>query len=163
MDDLESGDAVQLLVSQAMSSERASGREPVRAALRWLSRGRLGQRHSWPVIPVLGTPWQDTVSAERTGRRQWAAYLDGDQVFAVDCQACRRCRLGWVEQPYTVPQYQRHGLAAAGLAALRDGNPRLEWHTLGGHFRDSEPFWACGHTVVAVHVVPWGGRDYEQR
>ena len=98
---------------------------------------------------VLGTPWQDTVSAERVGWRQRAAYLDGCQVFVVDYQTCRQCRLGWVEQPYTIPQYQRRGIAAAGLAALRAENPGLEWHTLGGHFRESEPFWS----MIAIDVA----------
>ncbi|RQW98160.1 hypothetical protein DLJ59_27745 [Micromonospora inaquosa] len=49
--------------------------------------------------------------------------------------------MGWVEQPYTHPQYQRHGLASAGLATLRAEHPGLAWHTLGGHFRSSQPFW----------------------
>jgi hypothetical protein len=53
------------------------------------------------------------------------------------------CKLGWVESPYTPPQYQRCGLASAGLAALRREHPRLSWHTLGGHFRASPPFWAA--------------------
>ena len=70
-----------------------------------------------------------------------AAYLGGEQVFAVDYQVCRRCGLGWVEQPYTVEEYQCCGLAAAGLAALRAEHQGLQWHTLGGHFRESEPFW----------------------
>jgi hypothetical protein len=156
MEDAKGEDAVQLLVSQAMSKVgRASGREPVRAVLRWLSQDRLGRRRGWPVVPMLGTPWQDTVSGERAGWRQRAAYLDGREVFAVDYQTCRRCRLGWVEQPYTLPQYQRHGLAAAGLAALRAESPDLEWHTLGGHFRDSERFWA----MVGIGVPG----EYRQR
>jgi len=59
----------------------------------------------------------------------------------VDYQICRRRGLGWVEQPYTGPRYQRCGLAAAGLAALRPEYSDLERHTLGGHFsRDTEPF-----------------------
>jgi hypothetical protein len=128
---------------------RASGSEPVRTALKWLTRGRLGTRHGWPVVPQLGTPWQDTVSRERTGWRQRAAYLDGDVVFAVDYQICRRCRLGWVEQPHTVEQYQRCGLASAGLAALRAEHPGLEWHTLGGHFFESEPFWQAAGAGTA--------------
>jgi hypothetical protein len=127
---------------------RAPGRDPVRAVLRRLSRGRLGRRHGRPVVPVLGTPWQDTVSALRTGWRERAAYLQGSQLFAVDYQTCRRCGLGWVEEPHTVEEYQRCGLAAAGLAALRADNPGLEWHTLGGHFRDSEPFWTAVGTGV---------------
>jgi hypothetical protein len=144
MGDAEGCSAVGALVAQATSQVgRASGREPGRAVMKWLSRGRLGRRPGWPVVPVLGTPWQDTVSAERVGWRQRAAYLDGHEAFAVDYQTCRRCKLGWVEQPYTIPAYQRRGLAVAGLAALRAENPGLEWHTLGGHFRDSEPFWSA--------------------
>jgi hypothetical protein len=90
---------------------RSPGREPVRAALKWMTRGRFGRRHGWPVIPRLGAPWQDTISADRAGWRQRGAYLDGQEVFAVDYQICRRYFLGWVEQPYTEPRYQRCGLA----------------------------------------------------
>lgn len=120
---------------------RVPGMKPTQSVLRWLTRGRLGRERDRPAVPRLGTPWQDTVSSERTGWRERAAYLGGEQVFAVDYQVCRRCGLGWVEQPYTVEDYQRCGLAAAGLAALRVEYPGLEWHTLGGHFRESEPFW----------------------
>lgn len=142
--------AARVLAGQATSRvRRAPGRKPVRAARKWVTRGRLGTRHGRSVVPVLGTPWQDTMSAERPGWRERAAYLDGSPVFAVDYQTCRRCGLGWVEQPYTVPQYQRCGLAAAGLAALRGEHPGLEWHTLGGHFSDSEPFWSVVGAGVA--------------
>ncbi|WP_406354211.1 hypothetical protein [Streptomyces sp. NBC_00658] len=103
----------------------------------------------------MGTPWQDTVSDERIGWRQRAANMRGEFVFAVDYQICRRCRLAWVEQPYTLPQYQRCGLATAGLAALRAEHPSLAWHTLGGHFADSQAFW----TTVGADIP--GG--YEQR
>lgn len=110
-------------------------------------RGRL--IHAWRTMrrsrlseEKLATPWRDTVSANRPGWRERAAYLDGEEVFAVDYQICRACGSGWVEEPYTNPDYQRCGLAAAGLAALRSQNQGLEWHTLGGHFRDSEPFWS---------------------
>lgn len=64
-----------------------------------------------------------------------------DFAFAVDYRICKKCRLGWVEHPYTAPQYQRCGLATAGLVALRAEHPGVAWHTLGGHFADSEPFW----------------------
>jgi hypothetical protein len=77
-----------------------------------------------------------------------AANLGDDFAFAVDYRICRRCRLAWVEQPYTDPRYQRCGLGAAGLAALRVENPGLSWHTLGGHFRESRPFWAAVGTGV---------------
>lgn len=81
--------------------------------------------------------------------------LDGEFAFGADYRICRRCRLGWVEQPYTLPQYQRCGLATAGLAALRAENPGMAWHTLGGHFASSRAFW---NTVGAD--VPGG---YQQR
>jgi hypothetical protein len=128
---------------------RVAGREPWRAALRWLTGSRLGRRAGWPVVPVTGTPWQDTISPERPGWRQRAAYLhdrgeDEDErlVFAVDYRVCRRCLLGWVEHPYTVPRYEQCGVASAGLAALRVEHPGVKWHTLGGHFPSSQPFWA---------------------
>lgn len=134
--------AARRLAGLADQVGRASGREPWRELVQWLSRGRLGRRTGWPRVPHLPTPWQDTISAERAGWRQRAATLDGDFAFAVDYEICRRCRLGWVEQPHTLPRYQRCGLAAAGLAALRAEYPGLGWHTLGGHFQDSRPFWA---------------------
>jgi hypothetical protein len=147
--------AARRLAGQAHLVGRRSGRQPTRDLVRWLSRGRYGRHLGWPQVPRLSTPWQDTISAERPGWRQRAANLDGDDAFAVDYQICRRCRLGWVEQPYTLPQYQRCGLASAGLAALRAEHPDLSWHTLGGHFRDSEPFW-----TAAGKGVPGG---YQQR
>ena len=135
----------------------ASGREPWREALKWISRGRLGRRNGWPVMPTLTTPWQDTISGQRIGWRCRAANLGGDFnfAFAVDYQICRQCRLGWVEEPHTPKRLRRCGLARAGLAALRAEHPDFSWHTLGGHFRDSEPFW----TAVGAGVT--GG--YQQR
>ncbi|TYC08757.1 hypothetical protein FXF65_38195 [Actinomadura syzygii] len=76
-------------------------------------------------------------------------------MFAVDYQVCRRCQRGWVEQPYTLLEYQRCGLASAGLAALRQEQPGLAWHTLGGHFAESKAFW----DVVGVGV-PGGYRQH---
>jgi hypothetical protein len=93
-------------------------------------------------VPQLDTPWQDAVSTERSGWRTRMAFLDGEWVFGVTYQVCCRCQLGWVEHPYTDPDYRRCGLAAAGLAALRGEHAGLSWHTLGGHSRDSEAFWA---------------------
>ncbi|OZV71803.1 hypothetical protein CA850_32870 [Micromonospora echinospora] len=74
-------------------------------------------------------------------------------VFEVDYQICRRCRLGWVEQPYTLPRYQRRGLARAGLAALRVDHPGLTWHTLGQHLSEGRAFW-----IAAGQDVPGGYR-----
>ncbi len=70
-------DAARHLAAQAHHLCRASGREPGRDAIRWLSRGRWGRRTGWPVVPRLDSPWQDTISGERTGWRQRAAYLSG--------------------------------------------------------------------------------------
>ena len=39
--------------------------------------------------------------------------------------------------------------ASPGLAALRAEHPGLEWHTFGGHFPDSEPFWTAVGAGVA--------------
>lgn len=144
----EDGPRVQALIDQATEGVgRASGRNVGRDVLRWISRGRWGRGNPWQNWR-LGTPWQDTPSAERPGWRERAAFLDGKEVFAVDYEVCPRCALGWVEQPYTEPRYQRRGLATAGLAALRAEHPGLHWHTLGGHLGDSRAFWdAVGATV----------------
>lgn len=140
--------AAQRIAGQAHQVRYVSGREPWREAVQWITRGKFGRRHGLPIVPMLTTPWQDTVSDNRIGWRQRAANLDGDFAFAVDYQLCHRCRLGWVEEPYTLPRYQRCGLASAGLAALRADHPGFNWHTLGGHFRDSQPFWAAVGTNV---------------
>ncbi|MER5760802.1 hypothetical protein [Streptomyces sp. NPDC002082] len=148
-------EAARRLAGQAHDVGRVSGREPWREVLLWVSRGRLGRRHSLPDVPELDTPWQDTVSPERIGWSQRAANLDGEFAFSVDYQICRGCQLGWVEQPYTLPEYERCGLASAGLATLRIEHPGLTWHTVGGHLSESKPFWAA----VGVNVP--GG--YQQR
>lgn len=132
-----------------------SGREAWREVLKWISAGRLGRRRGLPDVPELSAPWQDTLSDERKGWRTRAANLRNESAFSVDYEICRRCRLGWVEQPYTLPQYQRCGLATAGLAALRTEYPGLAWHTLGGHLGESKAFWA------AVGAEVPGG--YQQR
>lgn len=142
MGSAEARRAARVLAGQAMTEVgRATGGGPVRSRLTWPTRGRRARRRGWPDHPEPDTPWRDIWSANRSGWRERAAYLDGEQVFAVDYQVCRRCGLGWVEEPYTHPGYQRCGLARAALAALRSEHPGLAWHTLGGHFRDSEPFW----------------------
>ncbi|MGW1027801.1 hypothetical protein ACWD4J_29620 [Streptomyces sp. NPDC002577] len=143
------------LAEQTRELGRAYGLEPWRQMLRRISRGRLGQQAGWPQVPSLDTPWQDTISPIRTGWRHRAAKLHSEVVFGVDYKICRRCRLGWVEEPHTDPQYQRCGLAKAGLAALRADHPKLAWHTLGGHFVSAQAFWE-----VAGAGVPGG---YQQR
>lgn len=129
-----------------------------REVLRRLSRGRYGRRKGWPHIPEVNAPWQDTISAERDGWRTRAANLQGedDHAFAVDYRVCRRCRLAWVENPYTPEPLQRCGLASAGLAALRQEFPGHSWHTLGGHSRDSRAFW-----TAAGEGVPGGYQQHE--
>lgn len=147
--------AAQKLACQAHEVGRVSGREWRRDLLQWASRGRFGRQRGWVRVPKLDTPWQDTPSGERQGWRERAANLEGEFAFSVDYQVCPDCQLGWVEQPYTLPEYQRCGLASAGLAALRIEHPGLSWHTLGGHLRDSKRFWE------AVGAEVPGG--YQQR
>ena len=152
----EGRDLARQLSQQSTEVARVSGRRPLLDALQRISGGRWGRRRSWTVVPELDAPWQDTLSAERTGWRMRQANLPHDHgIFAVDYQICHACRLAWVENPHTEPGYQRCGLAAAALASLRSEHPGLSWHTLGGHLRESRPFWnAVGPDVT-------GG--YEQR
>ena len=136
-----SGDAqaARNLARQARTVHRVSGLGSWRAALRWISGAMLDR----PQEAAVASGWWDTASQERPGWRERAAHLDDQPVFAVDYQPCRRCRLAWVEQPYTDPRYQRGGLARAGLAALRTEHPGLSWHTLGNHLTESQAFWAA--------------------
>lgn len=147
-----SGDAqaARHLARQAGTVSSESGLGSWRAALRWISGGRLNRPQEAPVA----SGWWDTASQERPGWRERAAHLDGQTVFAVDYQPCRRCGLAWVEQPYTDPLHQRCGLARAGLAALRTEHPGLSWHTLGSHLGESRAFW----TAVGADV-PGGYRQ----
>lgn len=77
----------------------------------------------WPNPPQLNTSWQDTIAPTRTGWRQRAANLHGEVVFGVDYRVFRRCKLAWLEEPHTDPEYQGCRLAKAGLAALRTDFP----------------------------------------
>jgi len=117
-------------------------------------------------VPESGMLWRDAWSQERCGWRERAAFLNGEELFGVDYETCRRCKLGWVEQPTThYEEHRRCGLATAALAALRHERPGLQWHTLGGHLTDSVPFWeAAGREVpggytrraVCPHTQPGG-------
>nr|BEK62796.1 hypothetical protein KPHV_00230 [Kitasatospora purpeofusca]BEK71232.1 hypothetical protein KPHV_84590 [Kitasatospora purpeofusca] len=133
-------DAVRL-AGQAAEVRREIGNDWWIPLIRRLSRGRWRAHRGLPVVRDLGSPWQDTVASERTGWRTRAAWLHGEHIFAVDYRVCRRCRIGWVENPATFEPYRRCGLATAGLLALRADHPGLTWHTLGGHFPVSRPFW----------------------
>ncbi|MFI9561567.1 M28 family peptidase [Nonomuraea endophytica] len=80
---------------------------------------RLYRRYRTPARLPRDAPWTDTPSEARHTWRTRAAYLAGEFAFGVDYQVCRICKLGWVEDPYTLPKFQRCGLARAALAALR--------------------------------------------
>ncbi|MFE5517908.1 hypothetical protein ACFQ9Q_09285 [Streptomyces virginiae] len=141
-------DAARLLAGQAHDVGRADLQEPARGLLQRLSRGLLGWREE-PHHAELDTPWQDAPSPLRSGWRERAANLNGEDVFSVDYWVCSECRLAWVEEPYTTPEYQGCGLASAGLAALRDEFGNVSWHTLGGHLRDAKAFWIAVGSGVA--------------
>lgn len=177
----DGGSARHLAQSALTQLGRTPDRRGHRALLRHLTAGRFGREQpGWPLERELATPWQDTASGERRTWRCRAAYLSKDEhgprtddvevldgqprseksfksrpelVFSVDYQVCRRCRLGWVEYPWTAPRYRRCGLAAAGLAAVRQDHRSAAWHTLGGHSPDSRAFWATiGSDVPGGYV-----------
>lgn len=111
-------------------------------------------------------PWVDRPAGayEREGWRIRTAYFEPDVAFEVEYVVCEVCDIGWVESPYTSEGYERCGLASAALRSLRRTYPGLRWHTGGGHFRASEPFWASvsvgvpgGYTQRerCEHVEPW--------
>lgn len=144
MTDPQHAAAVRLLAARAsthVGRARISWINRCRVLVYRSSHGRWGRPRPQNV-PDLGTPWQDVLSLERgsEGWRQRSAHLDGEEVFGVDYLICRRCGLGWVEQPYTREDCQRLGLATAALAALREEHPGLSWHTLGGHYAAPQ-FW----------------------
>lgn len=147
---------------------RHLGRTPLRSAIFRVTGGRVDKRPHYTVgeLPRLGTPWQDTVSGRYFGWRCRSARLRGEQAFVVEYVVCPHCRLGWVDKPYTTEPYQRWGLAAAGLRALRDEHPGLAWFTGSGHLTDSRPFWnAVGSEALGgyrqrelcAHVERHGG------
>lgn len=101
---------------------------------------------------------------ERTGWRIRAAYLESDLAFEVEYVVCGQCKIGWVESPHSYEGYTRCGLASAALRSLRRAYPGVQWHTRGGHFSESKPFWESvgvdvpgGYTrrEGCHHVEPW--------
>jgi hypothetical protein len=48
-------------------------------------------------VSVPGMLWRDAWSRERAGWHERAAFLNGDALFGVDYETCRRCRFGWAE------------------------------------------------------------------
>src|SRR4051812_2346444 len=113
------------LREQAPYVVTVSGRTPLRSALYDLTRGRVDRRPRPTVgqLPHVNAPWRDTVSGRYHGWRCRQVNLRGGFAFAVEYVICPYCNIGWVDKPYTLEQYQRRGLAAAGLAALRNEHP----------------------------------------
>ncbi|MCA2218042.1 hypothetical protein [Jidongwangia harbinensis] len=124
---------------------RWSSRTPIRSAVYHLTRGRIDQRPRYNVIqlPTLPTPWQDTDSGRHFGWRYRQANLYGELAFVVEYIICPHCGIGWADRPYTVQEFQRNGLAAAGLEALRAEHPAVAWYTGSGHMNDAKAFWAA--------------------
>lgn len=142
------------LVGRASEVTFAEDPDLWRRRLNRLSGGVLGRHRRWRSAPRTDAPWEDVPSFERVGWRERVALHEDDGVFSVEYHVCRRCRLGWVEYPYTDPRFRRAGLAAAGLAALRaeHADSGLSWHTLGGHGQDSRQFWdRVGETVPGAY------------
>jgi hypothetical protein len=147
--------AAQTLAALATTYVRWVSRDRLRRTAIRATRGRLGRRSNWPDAPALDAGWQDNTASRGMGWRERAAYFNGQPAFEVDYQICRRCRVGWVEEPWTKDRYRRSGLAAAGLAALRTEHPGFSWYTAGDHLSDSEPFW-----LAVAPGVPGG---YQRR
>jgi hypothetical protein len=97
-------------------------------------------------VPQLDTRGSHDLPGRR-GWRQRAANLHGENVFAVGHRVCRKCRLGWVEQPYTEPGYERCRLASSGLAALR------------AEHRGLDQGWLSAARCVPVHHVRMNHRE----
>ena len=153
MDDHQDDD-LETLKEQASQVVTVSGRTPLRSALYHLTRGRIDRRPRPTVgeLPTVSAPWQDTVSGRYFGWRCRQANLNGDLVFVVEYVVCPYCNIGWVDKPYTVEEYQRRGLAAAGFATLRNEHPGAAWYTGSGHLGDSRPFWsAVGEGVEGAY------------
>lgn len=143
--------AVALLITDASAESGATMSTSAgwwaRLVHRWTNRTRSARdRDSAAGARRSGTRWEDSASCERPGWTARSAYVAGstEPVFEVDVEVCTDCGIGWVEQPYTPPPFQRHGLATAGLASLRRDHPEAKsWHTLGDHLSDSDRLWAA--------------------
>lgn len=138
---------------------RWSSRAPIRSALFHLTRGRIDRRPRYNVtqLPQLTAPWQDTDSGRYFGWRCRQANLYGELAFVVEYIVCPYCRIGWADRPYTVEEYQRKGLAAAGLEALRAEHPAVAWHAGSGHINGAKAFWAAAGDGVPGGYLP---RDF---
>ncbi|MEV5082980.1 hypothetical protein AB0K74_30565 [Streptomyces sp. NPDC056159] len=108
---------------------------------------------------ALSRPWVDRPAGyyERTGWRMRVAYSGSDLAFEVEYVVCDLCMIGWVEAPTSYEGYKRCGLASAALQSLRRAYPGVQWHTGGGHFRESDPFWE------SVSVCVPGGYTQRER
>jgi hypothetical protein len=147
---------------------RWPGREPIWTVIYDLTRGLIDRRPRYTTgqLPTLNSPWQDTDSGRYFRWRCRQANLHGGQAFVVEYVVCPRCRVGWVDKPYTIERYQRGGLATAALRALRAEHPGMAWHTGSGHMRSSKAFWAAVGAGVegayrqrelCIHVSRHGG------
>lgn len=150
--------AVKLLMAQASVSVGSTpGSRFARIVRRWTDHSRSRRDRAVTSGTRAGNRWRDSAGFERPGWRTRGAYLVGsdEPAFEIDYDVCPKCGIGWVEQPYTPPPYQRRGLASAGLAALRRDHPEaVAWHTLGGHLGDSRRLWD-----TAGASVPGGYRQ----
>jgi hypothetical protein len=149
--ELDERQAAQLLASNADVVVQRQSDPQVWQVLMRLSGGRLRPRKR---VEPGSDGWHDTASFEHRTWRTRAAYLRGAEVFGVDYVVCAVCRLGYVDNPYTVDTLQRCGLASAGLAAVRSDNPGIAWHTYSGHLGfEAEGFWsAIGKTVPGGYI-----------
>lgn len=106
---------------------------------------------------VLSTTAEKWTSSDEPKRRKWVTIQASPTAFEAEYVVCRPCAIGWVESPVSYPGYKRLGLASAALRSLRHQYPGLEWHTGGGHFRESEPFW------ISVGADVPGGYTQQER
>ncbi len=143
--------AARHLASQARRVRWVSGKEPWCDLVRWLNRGQYGQRHGWPEVPQLDAPWQDT------------SRLNGSAGSGPRTSTEKR------PSPSTM-----RSAAAAGSNSLSpcpatsnaDWPPRdpphcapntPAWHTLGGLFDGSGPFWTAAGT--GAYLAGYQQRD----